>query len=362
MSVEKSARIAEHRAEVRIGLPERVVVLALADHHDLHVDRDRVGLERAREPEQAGRGGADLELAGLDRPLQRHPRARLRDELDGVHDQEPAVGLQQRAAADRGRVGAEAHRPVLDAVDRPGQRSAGPGTAPSPPARRSARCGRRSRSRGSARGAPRAAPPPRARRRAAPRRRHDVVAHLVEERLRWTGRGRGWTTSAISSSASVRAAVDDQLAERRRRTGAGARATMRASSRSSSESASSRASFAANSASDSAARSCSSGTGWPSFTGTISGCDERPGIDLDQPEARPPRRAAGGPHLVLLLGREALAERVALARQLAVVEQQRQPLQAGCGASRRPRAPAPRRLPGGRVSSRGRSGAENRVT
>ena len=88
---------------------------------------------------------------------------------------------------------------------------------------------------------------------------------------------------------------------------------------------------------------------------------ERPGVDLDEPEARRLRALAQRPHLVLLLRREALAERVALVRQLAVVEQQRQPLRRLrriSSTSRASTTPAP----GGRVSSRGRSGAENLVT
>ena len=136
---------AEQRAEVGVAVPERVVVLALADHHDLDVDRHLVGLERPRQPEQAGGGGADVEQARLQRALQRHPGAGHLEHLDGVDDQEPAVGLA--AARRRGswwrRPGSSSARPGCDRSSRSG--SAGPGTARSPPAHRSAPCGRRPR-------------------------------------------------------------------------------------------------------------------------------------------------------------------------------------------------------------------------
>ena len=112
---------AEQGAEVGIAVPQRVVVLALADHHDLDVDRHLVGLERPRHAQQPRGGGADVEQARLQRALQRDPGAGHLEHLDGMHHQEPAVGGQQGATADRGRVGPEAHRTVLDAIDRPGQ-------------------------------------------------------------------------------------------------------------------------------------------------------------------------------------------------------------------------------------------------
>ncbi len=275
---------AEQPAEVGIAVPERVVVPALADHDDLDVDRHLVGLERPRHAEQARAGGADVEHAGLERALQRHPGAGHLEHLDGVDDQEPAVGGQQRAAPDGGRVGPEAHRPVLDAVDRPGQVLAA--REPLGHDRRAGQPG----AVGDDVHAVALETAAEALHRVGPGVGElddggdDVVAQLGQERRRARGRARAARCrrpprrpASARRPRPARAGRPRSAAGGRGRRGRGRAARRRAPRR--------RASFAANSSGESDARSCSSGTGWPSLTGTISGCDELARLDLHQAEA-----------------------------------------------------------------------------
>ncbi len=102
---------------------KQVVEHRLADHHDLEVERYRLGFQgdRRRVAHELGQR-FDPDLAVDQRPLELFPGIGLGQQLAGVDDQEAAVGLVQRARLDQREVGDQGAEPggMLDPSDQVG--------------------------------------------------------------------------------------------------------------------------------------------------------------------------------------------------------------------------------------------------
>jgi hypothetical protein len=110
----------EELAELRVQLAEQVIDVALAEHHDLHIQRDRLGLQRQGADEAGDLGERlDADLGGLQETFQGLPGEGLHQQLERIDDQIAAVGLVQRAGADHGEVRLQRAQvgAVLDATD-----------------------------------------------------------------------------------------------------------------------------------------------------------------------------------------------------------------------------------------------------
>ena len=98
----------EDLRELRVLGGQLLVHAGLADQHDLEVERDRLGLQRADLRARRLVELADLQAAALQRALELRPHARLAQDVEAAQHQVTAVGAQQRAGGDVDGAGARA--------------------------------------------------------------------------------------------------------------------------------------------------------------------------------------------------------------------------------------------------------------
>ena len=106
---------------IRIGRGQQVVQHAVAEQHDLHVERDRIRLQRhrrghAHEP----RGVLDHDLLAQQGTLQRGPALGFGEQVAQVDHDRAAIGAMQAARLDQPEIRHQRalHREVLDAADK----------------------------------------------------------------------------------------------------------------------------------------------------------------------------------------------------------------------------------------------------
>ena len=107
----------ENLLEVLLVVVEQLVHVAVADQDDFHVHVDRLRLQRRSAEREEHVHGLDFELAVIQRALQRAPHAGFGERVERVHDQETAVGAQQRTAAQIHEIGIPAAARVVAALD-----------------------------------------------------------------------------------------------------------------------------------------------------------------------------------------------------------------------------------------------------
>ena len=120
MRSSKSAATLNSSGKVGVVLVKQVVNESLADQDDLHVERDRLRLERHSADQAEGFAeGFDAHLARLQRTFERFPSEGLLQQAQRLDDQISAVGAMQRAAANQVEVGDQGaqSRLVLGAAD-----------------------------------------------------------------------------------------------------------------------------------------------------------------------------------------------------------------------------------------------------
>ncbi|MEJ2337020.1 MAG: hypothetical protein P8Y26_15505 [Gemmatimonadales bacterium] len=106
--VRKVGRHLEELREVGLEIGEQVVEHALAEKHDLHVEGDRLGLQRdgANQTQHISRR-FELELARGQDPLQPFPGEGLEEDAPGIEQQVPPVGPVKRTGLHHREVGGQ---------------------------------------------------------------------------------------------------------------------------------------------------------------------------------------------------------------------------------------------------------------
>jgi len=115
----------EDLLEVLVHRVEQAIDLGRPDHHDLDVDRRRLGLERDSGERVERIERLDLHLAVPQCPLQCGPDRRLDQHVDRVDDKNAAVGSKQAAGLDPRVIGAPLAIRGTDLVDRAEQVAVG---------------------------------------------------------------------------------------------------------------------------------------------------------------------------------------------------------------------------------------------
>ena len=104
---------------------EQKIQHAIAEQDDLHLERDRIGLQghRAGQAEKSA-NIFDRDLAPPQRPLERRPAERLQQHAAGVEQEVAAVGAMDRAGLDEAKVRQQraVQGDILDAADQVAER------------------------------------------------------------------------------------------------------------------------------------------------------------------------------------------------------------------------------------------------
>ena len=108
----------EQVRKVRIVKIQHVVEVRAAEHHDLVVNLDRLGLQSAHREKRERLERLQRHAARLEAALERFPDARLDDRILEIEDQEAAVRFQKRSADDAREVGARPPQRIDPALDR----------------------------------------------------------------------------------------------------------------------------------------------------------------------------------------------------------------------------------------------------
>ena len=108
----------ENLFEIVLEIVKQLVHVAIADQDHLDVDVDRLGLQRGSAEREEHVDGLNLELAVIERALQRAPDAGFGQRVERVHHQEAAIGAEERPAAQIHEIGIPSAAIVVAAMNR----------------------------------------------------------------------------------------------------------------------------------------------------------------------------------------------------------------------------------------------------
>src|SRR5712671_1509830 len=111
----------ENFPEIFLILVQQLVQLPVADQNHLHIDLDRFRLQRAPPKRIKHFQRLNLQAVVIQRAFQRPPHPHLAQRLHGIHDQESAVGPQQRSGAQIHEVAGPPATRVVSPLNRPKQ-------------------------------------------------------------------------------------------------------------------------------------------------------------------------------------------------------------------------------------------------